>query len=124
MTPATDEIPAADPAPQVPASPPPAGTAPAGLGGLLRARLTCRFGGLYFLAAVVLAAGFLLRTALLIQSIPAAGFSPGDVVRIYAFGLLYDVVSYFYLMIPVAVFVALVPDRFYRSRVNRAIMVG
>jgi phosphoglycerol transferase MdoB-like AlkP superfamily enzyme len=103
---------------------PPEHAAPAGLRGFVRTRLAGRFGGLYFLGAVVLAAGFLLRTALLIQSVPAAGFSVGDVARIYCLGLFYDVISYLTMIAPVAVFVTFMPDRLFRSRVNRAVITG
>lgn len=86
---------------------------------LLFRPLRSRFGGLFFLGLMFVAAGFALRTAILICSARVIAHGVPDLARIYAVGLLYDLVTYFCLMMPVALYVIFVPDRAFRSAFNR-----
>jgi phosphoglycerol transferase MdoB-like AlkP superfamily enzyme len=81
--------------------------------------LRTRFGSLYVLGLVFLAISFLLRVALTIREGSNLGPSVGRVVEAFFVGALFDLATFFYLMIPVVLFLLAAPDRLFRWRWNR-----
>lgn len=83
-----------------------------------------RFGGLYLFGAVFLLVSFLLRTGLYLRSAGQIDFQWGLLARIYLVGLLFDLVTWCYIVTPAALLLVWIPDRWFRSRLNRWISVG
>ncbi len=81
-----------------------------------------RFRLLLALGAASLLIGALTRAWLWWQFGIAAGVSATALPAILAGGLLNDSVVTLYLFAPLAVYTALLPDRWYRSRANRAVL--
>ena len=82
-------------------------------------RLRTRFGGLYVFGAVLLAVSLGLRVALAIHEVGNADLRFGPLVRAFAVGAIFDLATYFYIALPVALFLLVVPDRFFRWRPHR-----
>lgn len=78
-----------------------------------------RFGGLYCLAAVMICASFLLRTALLLISTSSADIHFATLAKTYGAGLFFDLVTFFYIAAPGAIFLSLIPDKVLQSRFSR-----
>jgi phosphoglycerol transferase MdoB-like AlkP superfamily enzyme len=78
-----------------------------------------RFGGLYYWGLLMLVAFLGLRTVLLVSVIRTAGFTFGQVVGVYLWGALFDLVTCFYCFLPLVPLVVLVPDRLFRTAFNR-----
>ena len=81
-----------------------------------------RFRPLAALGATALFVGALLRFALWWQFGIADAVPAADLPSILARGLLNDLVVSLYCFTPFALYLALVPNRWYRSRANRAIV--
>jgi len=93
------------------------GTAPAAQSAVFH-----RFRLLLALGAASLLIGALLRAWLSWQFGIPAGVGAADLPLILAGGLLNDAVTALYLLGPLAAYTALLPDRWYRSRANRAVL--
>ena len=85
----------------------------------LERHLRTRFGGLYVFGGVLLTLSLALRIALAIHEAPNADFSLGSLVQVFLIGTLFDLAIYFYIALPVAVFLLLMPDRLFRWRPHR-----
>jgi phosphoglycerol transferase MdoB-like AlkP superfamily enzyme len=83
--------------------------------------LNSRFALVFILFATACALFLLLRTALLINNLAVLDLKALDVPLIYGAGLLYDLVFLSYLLIPVVVYLALLPDKRYQGRIHRYI---
>jgi phosphoglycerol transferase MdoB-like AlkP superfamily enzyme len=81
--------------------------------------LRTRFGGLYVFGGVLIALSLALRIALAIHEAPNADFSIGALAQAFLIGAVFDLATYFYIALPVAVFLLLVPDRLFRWRPHR-----
>jgi phosphoglycerol transferase MdoB-like AlkP superfamily enzyme len=81
--------------------------------------LRTRFGGLYVFGGALLLLSLGLRIALVIREWSNADLDPGSLAQVFLIGALFDLATYFYLALPVAVFLLLVPDRFFRWRPHR-----
>ncbi len=86
--------------------------------------MTHRFRLLYGLAATSLAIGACLRLWLWWKFGMAAGVQATALPTILAGGLLNDAIVVLFLLLPLSVYLAILPDRRYASRVNRAILVA
>lgn len=76
-----------------------------------------RFISLTFLLFFLVSA--LTRTVLLIQSSDMIDFSLLNIIEIYLIGGLYDLVATSYLVIPFVVYLFLLPERFWKHKINR-----
>jgi hypothetical protein len=83
-----------------------------------------RYRPLAALLAAALVVGALLRAALWWQFGTADSVAAAELPSILGRGLLNDFVVSLYCLTPFAVYVALVPDRWYGSRANRAIILA
>ena len=85
----------------------------------LQRRLRTRFGGLYVFGAVLMATSLALRAALAVREAGNADLSFGVLLQVFAIGALFDLATYFYIALPVVLFLLVVPDRFFRWRPHR-----
>ncbi|MBL8226707.1 MAG: LTA synthase family protein [Chromatiales bacterium] len=76
------------------------------------------------LALCMMAVGLVLRLVLWAQFARQAGVSIGELAWILPAGVVDDLVEGLYLLAPFAVYLALLPDRWYRSPANRAILAA
>jgi len=83
-----------------------------------------RFGGLYVFGAVFLIVSFALRTALCIWSASNIDFNFHVLVKMYLVGLFYDLVTFCYIMTPMAILLVFIPDKWFRSKFNRYFSIG
>ena len=74
------------------------------------------------LVACWLAVFFLTRSVLLLTHLPEAGAGLLDILRIYALGAVYDLAFLLYAALPLACYLALCPERLWRSRGHRAFL--
>jgi phosphoglycerol transferase MdoB-like AlkP superfamily enzyme len=78
-----------------------------------------RFGHLYVFGLVFLAVNLLLRLALCLRAWHSMDLAPLHLAGMLLVGFLFDLVTFFYMALPVALFLILVPDLLFRSRVHR-----
>jgi len=78
-----------------------------------------RFGGLYVFGLVFLSLFLLLRIALCIRAGANMDRSVQELTETFLVGFFFDLVTFFYIVMPAALFLILVPDRVFRSRVHR-----
>ncbi|QNM94743.1 LTA synthase family protein [Chitinimonas koreensis] len=84
-----------------------------------------RFGPLWLLALAFLAISQLTRLALLIKAGAAGEPGFGHLLQVFGIGLLFDLVAAAYFFVPLALYLFALPDRLYRSRVQRwALLLG
>jgi phosphoglycerol transferase MdoB-like AlkP superfamily enzyme len=83
-----------------------------------------RFKLLISLGIVSLAIGAAARALLWFNFGPPAGVGASELLVILAGGLFNDAVVALYLLTPLALYTALLPDRWYRSRANRAVLAA
>jgi phosphoglycerol transferase MdoB-like AlkP superfamily enzyme len=69
-----------------------------------------------------LIAGFVTRSVLLAWGWAAADLDPAAVMEIYAVGFVYDLALALYATLPLALYVGLMPSRWWFSRLNRVAM--
>ncbi|MCX5684415.1 MAG: sulfatase-like hydrolase/transferase [Planctomycetota bacterium] len=81
--------------------------------------LRTRFGGLYVFGGVLFLLSLALRIVLTIHEAPNADLRLGALTKVFAIGAIFDLATYFYLALPVAVFLLIVPDRFFKWRPHR-----
>ncbi|WJW75391.1 LTA synthase family protein [Thiohalobacter sp. IOR34] len=85
--------------------------------------LRTRYGAVFLFAALTVLVSLLLRTALLLKTGSAADLAPLSLLQVYGVGLLYDLVTASYLSLPLVVYLTLLPERIYRSRWHRPLMI-
>jgi phosphoglycerol transferase MdoB-like AlkP superfamily enzyme len=83
-----------------------------------------RFGGLYLFGIVFLFVSFLLRTTLYIRTAASIPFSPVSLAKIYLVGFFFDLITWCYIVTPMALLLVFIPDRWFRSCWNRWVSVG
>ena len=86
--------------------------------------LCSRFGGLVLFAFIFLALSFLVRTILLITDIKNVDLNLVRFIQIYVFGLFYDLVAISYFIIPFVLYLLVVPDKIFNSKIHRWISYG
>jgi len=69
-----------------------------------------------------LAISTLTRAALFLASVQDIACSPGLVVEIFGTGILFDAVTFAYAMVPLVVYLSLVPARLYRKRMHARLL--
>jgi phosphoglycerol transferase MdoB-like AlkP superfamily enzyme len=81
-----------------------------------------RWNVIYALLSVLLALSFLTRLLLLVVSWRSADLSLLQLPGIFIIGLFYDIVNAGYFIIPLTIYLWLLPGRIYRSRINKGII--
>jgi phosphoglycerol transferase MdoB-like AlkP superfamily enzyme len=81
-----------------------------------------RFAPVFTLAAVYVCAGSILRALLWWQFGRVADVSAATLAWIIPVGLINDLVESAYLLLPLSLYIGLMPDRWYRSRPARAVL--
>ena len=87
-------------------------------------RISRRFLSLGALAGIYLVVGLVLRLALWFHFGRAAGVGASALVWIVPAGLVNDAIQALYLLLPIALYTLLLPDRWYRSTVNRVVLIA
>ncbi|MDP2894302.1 MAG: sulfatase, partial [Sulfurimonas sp.] len=82
-------------------------------------RNRCSFIGLIFWLFLIISA--ITRTALLIKSIDMIDLSFVELIKIYFIGAFYDFVSVSYLVIPFAIYLLFLPQRFFNHKFHHYI---
>jgi phosphoglycerol transferase MdoB-like AlkP superfamily enzyme len=90
--------------------------------GLLHRSAWCRLNVAWAFFLVYLAISLVTRTVLMALSWSSLDASWLDVPVIFLRGLLFDLGFYSYFLIPFLLYVWLIPDRFWRSRINQALV--
>jgi Sulfatase len=83
-----------------------------------------RYRPLYTLGAIYVVVGFLLRLTLWWRFGPPADVGVGQLAWILPVGMINDAVQALYLLFPFALYLLLLPDRCYRSWLNRGLIAG
>ena len=75
-----------------------------------------RYRSLYTLLLIVVISSFLIRTILLIKSLPNLDLTPFLLAKIYGVGLFFDCVTFSYAAIPFVLVTVLLPDKAFNSK--------
>ena len=81
-----------------------------------------RFYSAWMMFVVAMTIFAITRTILLFSSLKYADLSISSVLRIYEIGEIYDIAFYAYALVPVSLYLLLVPNRMWTSRANRLIV--
>ncbi|HEY6012242.1 MAG TPA: sulfatase, partial [Nitrospirota bacterium] len=81
-----------------------------------------RFGVLYLLFLIFLVISFLIRTVLLLKSLPNIEVTSLLLLKVYASGLFYDCVTFSYFAAPAALCLIVMPDRIFRTAGSRLLI--
>ena len=80
-----------------------------------------RYRFLLYFAIVFLGISFISRTALLLYSFPLINSSITELLNLYIVGLFYDIVAYFYYIIPFVIYLFIIPSRVFNSKIHKII---
>ena len=80
-----------------------------------------RYRFLLYFAIVFLSISFISRTALLLYSFPLINSSITELFNLYIVGLFYDIVAYFYYIIPSVIYLFIIPSRVFNSKIHKII---
>ncbi len=75
-----------------------------------------RYRSLYTLLLIVVISSFLIRTILLIKSLPNLDLTPFLLAKIYGVGLFFDCVTFSYAAVPFVLVTILLPDKAFNSK--------
>jgi phosphoglycerol transferase MdoB-like AlkP superfamily enzyme len=78
-----------------------------------------RYALIGYVLSIALIYFFLTRTLLLVAAFPEADLSIIAFLKVYLLGVIYDLAFYGYALIPVTLYLLLVPERLWRTRLNR-----
>jgi len=81
-----------------------------------------RFYSVWAMCIVAMALFATTRTILLIYSLDNTDLSVAALLHIYATGALYDAAFYVYALVPVSLYLLLVPERLWSSRINQVVV--
>jgi phosphoglycerol transferase MdoB-like AlkP superfamily enzyme len=81
--------------------------------------LKSRFGGIAVLLSVMLLISFITRIILLTVSFREAGFHILDIAKSFAVGLVYDIATFSYIMLPFVLIIMLLPARWSQKKYVR-----
>ena len=81
-----------------------------------------RFYSVWVMFVVAMIIFAITRTVLLVYSLDNADLSIAALLRIYGTGGIYDIAFYVYALVPVSIYLLLVPNRLWSSRANRAFL--
>jgi len=80
-----------------------------------------RYRFLFYFFIVFVAISFFSRSALLFHSFSLIDTTPIELLKLYLVGFFYDVVAYFYYIIPFVIYLFLVPRRVFNSKIHKFI---
>jgi len=80
-----------------------------------------RYKFLFYFAAVFLIVDFVTRVALLLYSNDSVDLSVVALLKVFAVGLFYDIIAFFYYIIPFVIYLLLIPDRIFNSKIHRIV---
>jgi phosphoglycerol transferase MdoB-like AlkP superfamily enzyme len=86
---------------------------------LMRRLLGHRFGGVCLLVSFILWISFGTRIVLLLSSKAIADWNATKLIETFAWGLIYDLAAASYLIIPMVVYLVILPNRIFTGRFNR-----
>lgn len=86
---------------------------------LINRILSHRYGIAALMASLVLAISLLTRIVLMIKSFPGIDFTLLNVIGIFILGLFYDLINAGYFIIPLMLYLWVVPDRLFRKNGHR-----
>ena len=92
-----------------------------GLGRLWHRLLSHRMGGVALFGLAFVAISFLTRLALLFKSFPLVDHSLPTLLAMFFWGFVYDLAAASYFVIPVTIYLALLPERIFRSGWHRLV---
>lgn len=75
-----------------------------------------RYRSLFTLLLIVVVSSFLIRTILLIKSLPNLDLTPLLLAKIYGVGLFFDCITFTYAAIPFVLFAIILPDKVFNSK--------
>ncbi|WP_428623712.1 LTA synthase family protein [Sedimenticola sp.] len=78
-----------------------------------------RYSLIGYVLLIALAYFLVTRTLLVVMAFPEADLSIIAFIKIYFLGLIYDLAFYSYALIPVTLYLLLVPERIWQTRLNR-----
>ncbi|MRT91722.1 LTA synthase family protein [Ancylomarina sp. 16SWW S1-10-2] len=81
--------------------------------------LKSRYGGLLLFSLIFLSLSFLIRSILLIKDFDKVDLNFFTFIKIYAFGLFYDLVAISYFIIPFVFYLLVIPDRLFNTKIHR-----
>lgn len=81
-----------------------------------------RFSLIGYMLLIALIYFLVTRSILLIWAFPDAELSIVSLLRVYLVGLIYDLAFYSYALIPVALYLLLLPERLWHTRINRGLV--
>lgn len=81
-----------------------------------------RYSLIGYILLIALAAFFITRTLLLVAAFPEADLSIIAFLKVYLLGLIYDLAFYSYALIPVTLYLLLIPERIWKTRLNRGLV--
>jgi len=80
-----------------------------------------RYRFLFYFFTVFVAISFFSRSALLFHSFSLVDTTPIELLKLYLVGFFYDVVAYFYYIIPFVIYLFLVPRKIFNSKIHKLI---
>ena len=80
-----------------------------------------RYRFLEYFFIVFLSVSFVTRVALLVYSFSLVDASMIALLKLFAMGIFYDVVAYFYYLIPFVIYLFLIPQRIFNSKIHKLI---
>ena len=78
-----------------------------------------RYKFLYYFAIVFISVSFITRTALLLYSFSLVNSSVGELFNLFLVGMFYDMVAYFYYIIPFVIYLFLIPAKIFNSKIHK-----
>ncbi len=78
-----------------------------------------RFLGYFFI--IFMAISFITRTVLLIDSFTNINSSVLELIKLFLVGFFYDMIAYFYYIIPFVIYLFLIPQKLFNSKVHKII---
>jgi len=80
-----------------------------------------RYKFLLYFAVVFLSVSFISRTTLLLYSFSLINSSITELLSLYFVGLFYDIVAYFYYIIPFVIYLFIIPSTLFNSKIHKFI---
>lgn len=78
-----------------------------------------RYSLIGYVLLIALASFFITRTLLLVAAFPEADLSMIAFLKVYLLGLIYDLAFYSYALVPVTLYLLLIPERIWNTGLNR-----
>lgn len=80
--------------------------------------INCRYGGIIVFSIIFLSLSFIVRTALLIKDFGNLDLTVLRFIQVYLYGLFYDMIAISYFTIPFVLYLLIIPNKLYQSRIH------